>query len=91
MVGDSFVPQEPHGVVDDERGEKVTVDVDPRALEALTGCPIRRRHVEKRIFKQSVETINMSSVINNVITCGYSYRKPMRMASETTRAISDME
>ena len=33
----------------------------------------------------------MSSVINNVITCGYSYRKPMRMASETTRAISDME
>ena len=35
LISDSLVPDEPHGVVDDERGEQIAVDVDARAFQAL--------------------------------------------------------
>lgn len=37
LVSHSFIPQEPHGVIDDERGEQVAMDVNPGALQTLAG------------------------------------------------------
>lgn len=41
LVCHTFVPEQPHGVIDDERGEQIAVNVDPGALQTLPengGC-----------------------------------------------------
>jgi hypothetical protein len=35
LVSHTFVPKQPHGVIDDERGEQIAVNVDPGTLQTL--------------------------------------------------------
>ena len=51
LVGHAPVPQEPHGVIDDEGGEQVAMDVNPGTLQTLAGLPTKRQKLIQRSYQ----------------------------------------